>query len=239
MGTLDASHGWPRMSGGPHHPLVFSRLGETSGLSPSLSPHESCVALPPLVPKGMPWPQTKSPLGWGLASTRRGDLVFAWSPRLLCHASPSSAWTWQAILRAGDVEENPGPEDYQLLPTIFSQVLRDFAGAGCPSPYVDAFAAVHNALLPRFWTVKEDAFRHDWLANLPIWANPPFSLYPRVLEKLKREGGHMLLLVPGWQAILPLFWDLAQLVYQLPPGPLFLLRGQVPMAAPHWRAFVL
>ena len=49
----------------------------------------------------------------------------------------------------------------------------------------------------------------------------------------------MLLLVPGWRSVLPLFWDVARLVYQLPPGPLFLLRGQVPMPEPNWRSFVL
>ena len=49
----------------------------------------------------------------------------------------------------------------------------------------------------------------------------------------------MLLLVRGWQAVFPSFRDLARLVYLLSSGPLFLLRGQVPMPAPDWRSFVL
>ena len=77
-------------------------------------------------------------------------------------------------------------------------------------PLVDAFAAPHNAQLPAYWSTDDCAFRHDWRGERPIWANPPFSLLPLVLAKLRHEGGHLLLLVSEWSAQLPALTALTQ-----------------------------
>ena len=136
-----------------------------------------------------------------------------------------SAWAAILLLRAGDVERNPGQEDYQPHPAIFRQVLVAFLEAGCPHPHVDAFAAAHNALLPRFWTETEDAFCQSWWTTQPVWANPPFSQYDRILEKLKSTGGHLLLLVPGWRLTLPKFWGVGPAGLSIAPGPSFPVAG--------------
>ena len=138
----------------------------------------------------------------------------------------SLSWRRALLLRSGDVEPNPGPTDYQLHPRIFAEVVTAFTSKGCPRPYIDAFAESHNTLLPRFWAPTDNALSKDWWASLPIWANPPFDLFVDIHAKLLAEGGHVLLLVPGWKAILPLFWPHAMVVYQLPTGPLFLYRGR-------------
>ena len=145
------------------------------------------------------------------------------------------------LLQDGDVEPNPGPtDDYQLRPEIFRSVVAAFRGMGCPQPYVDAFAAPHNALLPRFWTREDDAFRHCWWALLPIWANPPSdaAMFGRIRDKILQEGGHLLLLCPGWHAILPMIAPLARAEIRLPLAPLFLRQGRYPMDIPGWPAFV-
>jgi hypothetical protein len=104
---------------------------------------------------------------------------------------------------------------------------------------VDAFAAPHNALIPRHWSEDDDAFRHTWYGLMPIWANPPFNAYGRIWVKISTEGGHLLLLVPGWRSTLPFFQPMAKATFQLPQGPLFLLRGTVEVPEPPWKAFVL
>ena len=145
------------------------------------------------------------------------------------------------LLQAGDVEPNPGPtDDWQLRPELFRSVVQDFQGMGCPQPYVDAFAAPHNALLPRFWTREDDAFRHCWWALLPIWANPPFdvALFGLIRDKILQEGGHLLLLCPGWRSLLPVVEPLARAQVRLPLAPLFLRQGRYPADIPGWPVFV-
>lgn len=39
---------------------------------------------------------------------------------------------------------------------------------------IDAAAAPHNAKLPRYWTVDDDALAQDW-SDERVWCNPPYS----------------------------------------------------------------
>ena len=40
------------------------------------------------------------------------------------------SWWHSLLLRAGDIEENPGPEDYQLRPDLFISVVNTFNAQG-------------------------------------------------------------------------------------------------------------
>jgi hypothetical protein len=44
--------------------------------------------------------------------------------------------------------------------------VNTFKARGCPSPYVDAFAAPHNALVPRHWSQMTPL-------NTPGWGSCP------------------------------------------------------------------
>ena len=60
-------------------------------------------------------------------------------------------------------------------------------------PEVDAFANKKNKRFPKFY---DDAWSEDW--SEPLWINPPFDLFPRVVQKLKQSGAKAILIVPNW-----------------------------------------
>ncbi|XP_064416665.1 uncharacterized protein LOC135357773 [Latimeria chalumnae] len=71
-------------------------------------------------------------------------------------------------------------------------------------PDVDLFASTVNTKVPRFWSQKKepgvsvlDALSNKWPAGL-LYAFPPIPLIPRVIGKLRKEGGQMILIVPHW-----------------------------------------
>jgi phage N-6-adenine-methyltransferase len=51
---------------------------------------------------------------------------------------------------------------------------------------VDAAASPDNALLPRFWTRKDDALRKRWESER-VWCNPPYSNIPEWVSKAYNE----------------------------------------------------
>ena len=149
-----------------------------------------------------------------------------------------------SLLQDGDVESNPGPtgppgytEDYQLSPDIFRDVPRLL---NCPHPWVDAFAAPHNCLIPTYWSANHSAFDRNWRSCLlPIWANPPFSLLHRVLAKIRTEGAYMLLLCPAWEPTISEAKALAVRGHLLPRTKMFRKEGKALMPAPKWGVWIL
>lgn len=92
-------------------------------------------------------------------------------------------------------------EDYkesQLNPEIF-KLVHHWAGP----LEVDLFASLENAQLPKFVTLKAHpkSYYFDALAHpLPAkaYANPPFILIPRVLQKVRMEQAELVLIAPLW-----------------------------------------
>ena len=60
-------------------------------------------------------------------------------------------------------------------------------------PQVDPFANKKNK---RFLKFYDDAWSEDW--SEPLWINPPFDVFPRVVQKLKQSGAKAILIVPTW-----------------------------------------
>ena len=60
-------------------------------------------------------------------------------------------------------------------------------------PEVDAFANKKNKRFPKFY---DDAWSEDW--SEPLWINPPFDVFPRVVQKLKQSDAKAILIVPNW-----------------------------------------
>ena len=60
-------------------------------------------------------------------------------------------------------------------------------------PQVDAFANKKNKRFRKFYY---DAWSDDW--SEPLWINPPFNVFPPVVQKLKQSGAKAILIVPNW-----------------------------------------
>ena len=58
--------------------------------------------------------------------------------------------------------------DWQTPPAIFDPLHREFEFT------IDAAAAAANALLPRYWTIQDNALAQNW-AGERVWCNPPYG----------------------------------------------------------------
>ena len=92
------------------------------------------------------------------------------------------------------------PSEWTLNPLIFRQICQVIV----PQPEIDLFASTLNFQLPKYcarcrdpqaWRV--DALSFPW-SGLPLYAFPPFSILPTVLEKIAREGADVALVAPFW-----------------------------------------
>ena len=82
--------------------------------------------------------------------------------------------------------------EWQTPPEIFNPLNDEFGFT------VDAAATDENALLPRYWTKREDSIKQDWSGER-IWCNPPYGrdqqLFVRKAAKLEAEVA--VLLIPA------------------------------------------
>ena len=58
---------------------------------------------------------------------------------------------------------------------------------------VDAFA---NKKSKRFSKFYENALSEEW--SEPLWINPPFHVFPGVVEQLKQSGAKAIFIVANW-----------------------------------------
>lgn len=86
---------------------------------------------------------------------------------------------------------NLSTDDWQLNPDLFAQLDRHFAA----KHDVDLFASDLNRQLPRYVTAAQDAFKLDW-STLRGWANPPWKLIGRVLDKVLADQATLTLVAP-------------------------------------------
>ena len=91
--------------------------------------------------------------------------------------------------------------DWQLQPGIF-QAIDEMLGPHS----IDLFASFQDRQIQRFSSRLPqpdacfiDAMQHDWTGELG-WANPPFPLIGRILQKVEQERSTITLLAPLWPA---------------------------------------
>jgi hypothetical protein len=89
------------------------------------------------------------------------------------------------------------------------------------TPTIDLFATFQDRQLPRFASeilqpeaVWIDAMKHPW-TNERGWANPPFALIGRVLQKVRAEKASIILVAPLWPAQ-PWFASLLAMITDVP-----------------------
>src|SRR5262245_46476407 len=73
---------------------------------------------------------------------------------------------------------NPDGQGYRTPKPLFDKLHRVFRFP------VDACASPDNAVLPRYWTVEEDALRQDWSKEV-VFCNPPFNNIGPFLAKAR------------------------------------------------------
>ncbi|KAG1934506.1 hypothetical protein F2P79_019752, partial [Pimephales promelas] len=82
---------------------------------------------------------------------------------------------------------------------------------------VDFFASEENANCPIFFSKSEDALAQEWPSR-PLYAFPPVSLLPQVLQRIRETRHSVLLIAPCWESQ-TWFPELAQLS-QTAPWPI-------------------
>ena len=104
---------------------------------------------------------------------------------------------------------------------------------------LDAFAHKGNHRFPRFWgkgSQITDAFTQNWAEHGILWCNPPFSVLDKVVEKVRRDEGKIILICPDWQSQ-NYFWELQDMVVNkkfFPQGTsVYELDGKI-MDPPAW-----
>ena len=105
------------------------------------------------------------------------------------------------------IKNSPFPrhEDWKLNEKIFDQIVEIYG-----EPDIDLFASSVNRQVFNFVSEKEedlnfngclgvDSFKMDWKNDEKLyWSNPPWSLIPKLLEKVKREKVNKILVVIPW-----------------------------------------
>ena len=87
------------------------------------------------------------------------------------------------------------PSEWTLNPLIFQRICQVLVS----QPEIDLFASTLKYCArckdPQAW--KVDALSFRW-SGLPLYAFPPFSILPTVLEKIAQEGADVALVAPFW-----------------------------------------
>ena len=89
--------------------------------------------------------------------------------------------------------------DWKLCPTVFQKIQRILGPLD-----VDLFASRLTHQLPQYasWrpdptAIATDAFTLDWTA-FRAFANPPWNLVGRVLQQVRQQRAHLVLIAPVW-----------------------------------------
>ena len=125
--------------------------------------------------------------------------------------------------RADWLSRNPDPKNYRLRRDMFKKVCRHFRAR----PLVDMFASSQNKQLEKYCSWRRDpwslgdAFQQDWSQWKMVWANPPWELAGRMLDKIKTDKACALVCLPLWRAAT--WW---RTLMELQAAPLLVSRGQ-------------
>ena len=65
-------------------------------------------------------------------------------------------------------------------------------------PDRDCFASFENRRFEKFWDEGLDAFAMSWGPAETLWMNPPWSLWPHVVDKLEKSDCTVITIVPAW-----------------------------------------
>ena len=94
-----------------------------------------------------------------------------------------------------EVTENEGEcEDYTLRLPFWKEAVQMMG----ITPTRDCFASVGNQRCALFYTKSDSALEKEWLEGEVMWLNPPWRLWPEVVQKLSESKCAALCLCPAW-----------------------------------------
>ena len=109
---------------------------------------------------------------------------------------------------------------------------------------VDAFASDATAQLPRFWAEASggaaeavDAFAQPWAAEPLVWAHPPPSMLPQLVQLLRaEETASALVCVPHWPGSpwFRMLMEMATAMATFPAGSLQRVAFDAPASLESW-----
>jgi hypothetical protein len=104
----------------------------------------------------------------------------------------------------------------------------------------DCFATPRNARCTAFFTSEEDALKQNWETGEILWINPPWSLWPKVVRKLRKNKCDAICVCPDWEKgwVKDLLRRATKKLYFPAGTPLFELNGQ-PMEGVKWGVWAL
>ena len=131
-------------------------------------------------------------------------------------------------------------EEVKLAPWIFENVCKwlNFY------PKIDLFASANHHQLPCYFTADRcdfqangcNSFNFEWNPEIPMYANPPWTLVRNVLGKIWKERANVMVVTPVWK-FAP-WYDLLErmtvkgLIWE---HPLYLDEGGQLRPAPRWK----
>ncbi|XP_030008050.1 uncharacterized protein LOC115431636 [Sphaeramia orbicularis] len=93
----------------------------------------------------------------------------------------------------------PHPGNWRLHPAVVEEIWHHFGRA-----VADLFASKENAHCPLYYSIERDspplgcdAMVHQWPQGL-LYAFPPFSLLPNLLQRISQEEVQVVLVAPDW-----------------------------------------
>jgi len=114
------------------------------------------------------------------------------------------AFRWvrrEEIQDADDLSKFVDTMDFSLTPDCLAYVLRTFGPVN-----VDAFAAPHNTVCPRFFALFDsdkvetvDALGQDWSQDV-MFVLPDFHKIDLILDHIERDDAVVVLIVPVWRS---------------------------------------
>lgn len=89
-------------------------------------------------------------------------------------------------------------ESYAVRRHWVDKILRQFdINHACVR---DCFATIHNRRFEKFYCAEQDALSLSWDINEVRWCNPPWSLWPRVADKILTTAGTSIAVFPAWHS---------------------------------------
>jgi hypothetical protein len=133
--------------------------------------------------------------------------------------------------------------EYQIDPLIFEEVAGYWGACS-----LDAFASEASAMLPRYWAeaagsaaLAVDAFAQDWESEALVWAHPPPSQLPQLVQLLRtRPAVAAVVCVPHWPGS-QWFRELMEMAVEMatfPPGSFQRVAFDAPQLLESWGATV-
>ena len=107
-------------------------------------------------------------------------------------------------------------------------------------PTRDCFATPQNTRCAEFFTADQDALRQDWTKGGIWWINPPWALWPKVVDKLMGATILAVCIFPAWNTMwMKTLLDIADLKLYIPKGT-YLLEIDGQQSGPtRWAAWAL